>query len=94
MVTLLWRTSLALALVIAGIAPQDVAAQGRRFEGPLETVPLRGSVYMMVMEPAGNIGVSAGADGAFVIDDQFAPMTDRIIAAVAETPDSRSWRSV
>ena len=87
MATLAWRTGLALAFVIGGVAPQDIAAQGRRLEGPLETVPLRGSVYVLVMEPAGNVGVSVGADGAFIIDDQFAPMTERIIAAVAELTD-------
>jgi len=63
---------------------QSVTAQGRRMEGDLDVTPVRGSVYMMVMEPAGNVGVSAGPDGAFIIDDQFAPMTDRIVAAVSE----------
>jgi glyoxylase-like metal-dependent hydrolase (beta-lactamase superfamily II) len=63
---------------------QSVTAQGRRMEGDLDVTPVRGSVYMMVMEPAGNVGVSVGPDGAFIIDDQFAPMTDRIVAAVSE----------
>lgn len=31
----------------------------------------------------GNIGVSHGADGTVLIDDQFAPLTDKINAAVA-----------
>ena len=35
----------------------------------------------------GNIGVSEGPDGVFLIDDQFAPLTDRILAAVAEITD-------
>ena len=30
----------------------------------------------------GNIGVSYGADGTVLIDDQFAPLTDKILAAV------------
>jgi glyoxylase-like metal-dependent hydrolase (beta-lactamase superfamily II) len=30
----------------------------------------------------GNIGLSYGADGNIVIDDQFAPLTDRILAAI------------
>ncbi len=82
-----WAGILGLGVLLQVLSLPPVSAQGRRFEGPLETVPLRGSVYMMVMEPAGNLGVSAGADGAFVIDDQFAPMTERIIAAVAELTD-------
>ncbi len=31
----------------------------------------------------GNIGVSAGPDGTILIDDQFAPLTPKIVAAVA-----------
>lgn len=30
----------------------------------------------------GNIGVSSGPDGVFLVDDQFAPLTDKIRAAV------------
>lgn len=35
----------------------------------------------------GNIGVSAGADGVFMIDDQYAPMSDKIRTAVAGLSD-------
>jgi cyclase len=63
------------------------SAQGRRMEGDLIVTPVRGSVYLMEMEPAGNLGVSVGEDGAFIIDDQFAPMTERIVDAVAELTD-------
>ncbi|HUL79597.1 MAG TPA: MBL fold metallo-hydrolase [Vicinamibacteria bacterium] len=36
----------------------------------------------------GNIGLSVGRSGTFVIDDQYAPLTDRILAAIrAITPD-------
>ncbi|WP_411280458.1 MBL fold metallo-hydrolase [Gemmatimonas sp.] len=30
----------------------------------------------------GNIGVSTGVDGTFIIDDQFAPLTPKIVAAI------------
>lgn len=36
----------------------------------------------------GNIGLVHGADGAFMIDDQYAPLTDRIRAAAAEITDA------
>lgn len=36
----------------------------------------------MLEGPGGNIGVSSGADGVFLIDDQYAPLTDKILAAV------------
>ena len=40
-------------------------------------------VYVLFGQ-GGNIGVSAGEDGVFVIDDQFAPLTPKIQAALAE----------
>jgi hypothetical protein len=30
----------------------------------------------------GNIGLSVGADGAFLVDDQYAPLTPKILAAI------------
>lgn len=48
----------------------------------IETVPVAEGIYMLVGE-GGNIGVSVGADGAFLIDDQFAPLTEKIQAAVS-----------
>ncbi|NQV99686.1 MAG: MBL fold metallo-hydrolase [Rhodospirillales bacterium] len=35
----------------------------------------------------GNMGVSAGPDGVFLVDDQFAPLTDKINAAIAKISD-------
>jgi glyoxylase-like metal-dependent hydrolase (beta-lactamase superfamily II) len=32
----------------------------------------------------GNIGVSHGEDGTLIIDDQFAPLTEKIVAAISE----------
>ncbi len=62
-------------------------AQERREAGALEVTELRGGLYMMEMEPAGNVAVSVGDDGVIVIDNQFAPMTERIVAAVADLTD-------
>ncbi|HEX4931559.1 MAG TPA: MBL fold metallo-hydrolase [Gemmatimonadaceae bacterium] len=42
---------------------------------------LRGGVYMLTGS-GGNIGLSVGADGAFIVDDQYAPLSAKIIAAV------------
>jgi len=36
----------------------------------------------------GNVGVSAGPDGVFIIDDQYAPMTPALSAAIEEISDS------
>jgi cyclase len=43
---------------------------------------LRGGVYMLT-GAGGNIGLSVGDDAAFLVDDQFAPLTPKVIAAVA-----------
>jgi len=47
----------------------------------IETIKLSDHVYML-MGAGGNIGLSVGDDGAFVIDDQFAPLTPKIEAAI------------
>ncbi|NIR42637.1 MAG: MBL fold metallo-hydrolase [Gemmatimonadetes bacterium] len=36
----------------------------------------------MITGDGGNIGVSAGEDGVFLIDDQYAPLTDEIVAVI------------
>ena len=38
----------------------------------------------MLMGRGGNIGLSAGPDGVFMVDDQFAPLTPKIVAAVRQ----------
>ncbi len=50
------------------------------------TVQVADGVYMLTGQ-GGNIGLSVGEDGAFLIDDQFAPLTDKIAAAVAKLTD-------
>lgn len=72
-------TTLTLALLLASPA---IAQQVR--DGDLTSTPVRGSVHVLVMAAAGNVGVSAGPDGAFVIDDQFAPMVPKISAAISK----------
>jgi cyclase len=43
---------------------------------------LRGGVYVLTGS-GGNIGLSTGSDVAFLVDDQFAPLAPKILAAVA-----------
>ncbi len=49
----------------------------------IKTIELSDGIYML-MGAGGNIGVSVGEDGVFMIDDQFAPLTEKIKAAVAK----------
>lgn len=48
----------------------------------IQTIPVTEGIYMLMGE-GGNIGVSAGEDGVFLIDDQFAPLTEKIRTAVS-----------
>jgi glyoxylase-like metal-dependent hydrolase (beta-lactamase superfamily II) len=43
--------------------------------------PVAGQVYY-IEGRGGNIGLFVGDDGVFLIDDQFAPLTDKIVAAI------------
>lgn len=49
----------------------------------ITTIPVRDNIYVM-QGSGGNIGVSIGDDGTLIMDDQFAPLTEKIQAAVAE----------
>ncbi len=52
----------------------------------IKTIKLTDSIYML-MGKGGNIGVCVGDDGVFLIDDQFAPLTDKIISSVKKISD-------
>jgi glyoxylase-like metal-dependent hydrolase (beta-lactamase superfamily II) len=47
----------------------------------IQTVPVADGLDMLVGQ-GGNIGLSLGDDGAFIVDTQFAPLSDKIRAAV------------
>ena len=51
----------------------------------VEIVPhhVAGSFYYLE-GAGGNIGLSVGEDGVVMIDDQFAPLTDKILAAISQ----------
>ena len=52
----------------------------------IKTIPVSNNVYMLIGQ-GGNIGVSIGDDGVFVIDDQFAQLTPKILAAIKKLSD-------
>lgn len=73
----------ALALLFV-ISP--AAAQTDFSKVEIKTVEVADGVYML-QGAGGNIGLSAGEDGAFVIDDQFAPLSAKIMAAIKAVTD-------
>lgn len=52
----------------------------------IKTDKLSDNVYMLTGQ-GGNIGVSVGEDGVFVIDDQFARLTPKILTAIRTLSD-------
>jgi len=76
----------ALFLVSVFISLSALAQADRFDKVQIKTTQLTQNIYMLEGE-GGNIGVSAGEDGVFMIDDQFAPLTPRILAAVKAISD-------
>ncbi len=50
-------------------------------EVKITPVPVTEQIYMLTGK-GGNIGLFIGQDGTFLIDDQFAPLTEKIVAAI------------
>ena len=49
----------------------------------IQSQKLVDGIYMLTGE-GGNIGISAGDDGVFMIDDQFAPLSEKIKQAISD----------
>lgn len=54
----------------------------------IKATAVAGKVHMLV-GAGGNIGVSAGPDGLLIIDDQFAPLAEKIAAALGKLDPSK-----
>ncbi len=63
-----------------------VWAQSRFDAVQIRATQVASNVWMLEGE-GGNIGVSVGEDGVLLIDDQFAPLTEKIVAAVRKITD-------
>ena len=73
-----------VSLLAAGGA---MAQQERDWDAVTLTIHhVAGGVYYLE-GAGGNIGLSVGEDGIVMVDDQFAPLTDRILATIADLDD-------
>ena len=72
---------LAIPLLLAAALAWPAAAQQDFSQVEIQTVEVAANVYMLV-GAGGNVGVSVGDDGAFVIDDQYAPLSEKLMAAI------------
>lgn len=71
----------------AAVAATPAFAQRDFSAVKIETSEVAPGIFMLTGS-GGNIGLSVGADGAFLIDDQFAPLSDKIAAAVADKSET------
>ena len=76
------RKSILLAFPLLA-ASVPVAAQAPDFSKVEIKAETLAPGVAVLFGSGGNIGVSHGPDGTILIDDQFAPLTDKIIVAVA-----------
>jgi glyoxylase-like metal-dependent hydrolase (beta-lactamase superfamily II) len=75
---------LATILAAAALAATLPAAAQQDFSKvEIRTTKLSDTTYLM-MGAGGNLGLSIGEDAVFLIDDQFAPLTEKISAAIAK----------
>jgi cyclase len=66
---------------VLGPAASLAVAQQDFSKVEVKAQKVSGNVYMLT-GAGGNIGVSAGPDGVLIVDDQFAPLADKIRAAL------------
>jgi glyoxylase-like metal-dependent hydrolase (beta-lactamase superfamily II) len=79
-----------ITLLLTAILATAVAAQDQPVT--YESTPLSDTVTM-IKGRGGNIAVSAGVDGVFLIDDQMKPLTEQLLAEVSRI-DQRPVRFV
>jgi glyoxylase-like metal-dependent hydrolase (beta-lactamase superfamily II) len=70
------------------LTAMPVAAVAQDPEVAVRAEQLTAGVYVLYGS-GGNIGVSAGPDGVFLVDDQYAPMTPKILEALAKISPER-----
>jgi glyoxylase-like metal-dependent hydrolase (beta-lactamase superfamily II) len=70
-----------LALAVIPVTVPVLAQQQDFSKVEVKVVPVSGNIYML-QGSGGNIGVSAGSDGVLIVDDEYAPLAEKIRAAL------------
>lgn len=70
-----------LAVIVLLAFPVLASAQNDLSKVEIKATKVNGNVYML-QGSGGNIGVSVGSDGILIVDDQFAPLADKIKATL------------
>jgi cyclase len=80
------RQSAALVAAMLGMGAGSLAAQAGADTITIRTIPAGKGVYML-QGSGGNIGLAVGEDFAFLVDDEFAVLSAKILAAVKAVTD-------
>ena len=70
-----------LSAVIAAVYMFPASTLLAQSDVKIIPIPVSDNIYMLSGQ-GGNIGLFLGEDGTFIIDDQFAPLTEKILAAI------------
>ncbi len=70
-----------LSVVIAAVYMFPASTLLAQSDVKIIPIPVSDNIYMLSGQ-GGNIGLFLGEDGTFIIDDQFAPLTEKILAAI------------
>lgn len=82
----LLKNLLMTGLLLPFLIMQPYAQQNNFDNVEITTNQVSENIYML-QGAGGNIGILVGDDGVFMIDDQFAPLTEKIIAAIKEVSE-------
>lgn len=77
------KKTILLALILTSTL---ACAQGRFDKVEITVEKVTENLYML-QGAGGNIGISTGEDGVFMVDDQFAPLSEKIQAAINTISD-------
>ncbi len=90
--TVLERPTGFLIAAVAGLllltAPFDCSRAEQAADAQVTLHPVAGAVYMLTGR-GGNIGLSVGADGVLMVDDQFAAASGSILTEIRKLSDKR-----
>ncbi|MEO6726192.1 MAG: MBL fold metallo-hydrolase [Blastocatellia bacterium] len=83
------KLKILLAVLALFLFASFALPQGQDFSKvEMKATKVAGNIYMLEGS-GGNIGVSVGPDGILIVDDQYAPLADKIKAALKQLGDGK-----
>ena len=79
----MFKTSISALSLVLIFSSQLFAHAGTQHEVEIKAQQLTDGIYVLFGQ-GGNIGLSVGDDGVYMIDDQYGQLSDKIKAAIAE----------